>query len=224
MVWYIINEYETFASEEPTHAWRVMKECQNKRDADKEALELNFDEFCKDKSHRWPEKYRKKSSTSLTTEEKKQIVAHVLININDRTGSQNQYWGRGYYIVSSDKLKIRKNTKKIADIHSLIQGDELSEAERSEEDERSEAAAESSDSEDEQHEGEEQRENNDEQSEGDEEQNESDRETHLLADSQLLSAQDSDHETKSEHSEQITEPVIVEKPEYDSDLGTELSD
>lgn len=120
-MWYVIHEYETFTDDKPEHSWLVVNEHENKGDADKEALKLNFDDFCKNKITRWPKKYhRNKNTEDLSTNDLQQIILYVLQNVNAKTGSKNQYWGRGYYIISDDRLKIRKGVKKINDIHALL--------------------------------------------------------------------------------------------------------
>ena len=117
----MVHEYETFTDDTPAHSWLVVGEYQNKRDADAQALKLNFNDFCLNKITRWPKKYhRVKDTDNLDTKDLQQIVLYVLQNVNAKTGSKNQYWGRGYYIISDERLKIRKGVKKIKDIHALL--------------------------------------------------------------------------------------------------------
>jgi len=123
-MWYVVHEYETFTDNDPAHSWLIVAEYDNKREADSHALKLNFDDFCLNKITRWPKKYHRKSVDSLDTSDLQQIVLYVLQNVNAKTGSKNQYWGRGYYIISDDRLKIRKGVKKINDIHALLKNTE----------------------------------------------------------------------------------------------------
>ena len=194
-----------FTDEEPTHSWQIISEHENKRDADFAALKLNFDDFCRNKNTRWPSKYQRRNPEKFKTEDLQQVVLHVLQNVNAKTGSKNQYWGRGYYIISSDRLKIDRRTKRIPDIHSLIKDIPGASGGTTHDDSENDSSSGSDEDEDEQREDER---SEDEQSENERSENE----------------QREDEQSENEQSENEQSENERSDNEDDSDLGECLSD
>jgi hypothetical protein len=135
-MWYVIQEYETYNDKKPNHFWRVHHEYKNKQDAEKAALKLNFDEFCKGKPARYPHIAVQEHYDTKTVYK---IIEHVLTNINSKTGSKNRYFGTGYWIINSDRITIKPDTVDIPNIRELLTAEELKarEPEESESDESS---------------------------------------------------------------------------------------
>lgn len=124
--WYVIHEYETYDQDEPFHAWLVCGTFESKAKAELSALEQCFNEYCNNKPHRWlmTDQRKFKEPENIKQEDKIRIVRQVISNIGDRTSSTNQYWGIGFYVISSDKLKVNKNVVKINNIHKNIKDPE----------------------------------------------------------------------------------------------------
>lgn len=119
MVWYVIHEYALFENpNEPQNTWKVVGRFESKAKAEKEALELSFNEYCKDKPMRFPKNQRNKTDFKL--DDKISIVTNVLYNIQESTTATNKYRGIGYFIISSDDLKINKNVINISDIYKHL--------------------------------------------------------------------------------------------------------
>jgi len=119
-IWYVIHEYETYDDKEPHHTWLVSDKCESKAKAELSALAMSFDEYCANKPHRWRLTDQRKVPENLTQDDKIRIVRHVISNIGERTASENQYWGIGFYIIDNLKLKVNKNVVKITNIHNNI--------------------------------------------------------------------------------------------------------
>lgn len=114
--WYVINEYETFNQAEPHHAWTLLGVHNNKKDAELQALEINFDLYAKNYRERWPITVEKPSR-----DEKYKIVCHIIKNINAKTGSANNWLGTGCWITSAVKLPDTVQCPmNIPDIHQLL--------------------------------------------------------------------------------------------------------
>lgn len=115
MVWYVIHEYAVY--DDPSqvqHTWKVVGRYESKGKAEKEALELSFNEYCKDKPMRFPKNLRNKTEYKL--DDKITIVTNVMCSIQESSAASNQYRGIGYFIINSDDLKINKNVVNVSDI------------------------------------------------------------------------------------------------------------
>lgn len=117
MVWYVIQEYETFLQDKPFHNWKLIKKCESKDSAENLALKLNFDEYCKGKEGRYPPELT--NGNKITKKVKYNIVMYVLKNINKKTGSKNSYWGTGFYIIDDSRIIIDDN-EHITDLKELL--------------------------------------------------------------------------------------------------------
>lgn len=116
-MWYVIHEYETFADSRPRHAWRVCHKAETKKEAEQKALELNFDDYCKNKVERFPKNLINKTKLSKTDQLK--IVGHVMKMINSKSGSRNAYFGTGYWLSDDTRIKLPKEVH-ITDIHKYL--------------------------------------------------------------------------------------------------------
>ncbi len=135
-VFYVINEYETFNNEKPTHAWEVIGKFNTEKEANQVALDMNFKEFCENKPFRWNVNDKKKITSESSNSDKVSVVKYVLENIHSKTGARqtNQYWGRGYFSLGDKDIKLRHNTRKIENINDYLI-DKPSEPESDSEDE-----------------------------------------------------------------------------------------
>lgn len=115
MPFHLLYEYETYMDEDPRHAWYLVGTFQTKKEAEDKALDVNFAEFCEDKIFRWGAGKPSKT-TNLSAKEKLNIVSKVLKNINMKTGSRNEYFGKGAFILSSNDFNPKNNVKHIDDI------------------------------------------------------------------------------------------------------------
>ena len=129
MVWYVIQEYETYNEKVPNHAWKLIKTCKDKASAEKTALDFNFEEYCKGKDGRYPPEIKPKT-TRIDKDTKYKIVVHVLKNINSKTGSSNGHWGTGFYIIDDSRIKLEDDATYIPNIKELLEA-EKSEKQRS---------------------------------------------------------------------------------------------
>lgn len=121
--YYVIHEYERYNCESPTHAWEVVGKYNTEKEAQQVALDMNFKEFCENKPYRWSKEWFKKKVTSESSNsDKVAIVKYVIENIHNTTGARktNQYWGRGYFSLGDDSIKLRHNTKKIENIKDYL--------------------------------------------------------------------------------------------------------
>lgn len=117
--WYVVNEYETFNNPEPKHAWTLIGVHVNKKDAELQALDVNFDLYAKNYRERWPKEM--KSLEKPTRDERYKIVCHIIKNINAKTGSVNNWLGTGCWITSALKFAEAPNCPmNIPDIHTLL--------------------------------------------------------------------------------------------------------
>lgn len=119
IVWYVIHEYAIYDNpDEILHTWKVMGRFESKGKAEREALELAFNEYCKDKPMRFPKNQRNKNDLKL--DDKINIVTSVLYNIQQSTNASNKYNGIGFFVINSDDIKINKNVVNISDINKML--------------------------------------------------------------------------------------------------------
>lgn len=106
-MWFVIYEYEIYNNTKPIHQWTCVGTHQHKDKAIAQALEENFNQFCKNQVGRWPLEFKGKKT--LSSKDKEKIVSFVLNNINSKTGSENDWNGTGYWIVSNEEFKLPEN-------------------------------------------------------------------------------------------------------------------
>lgn len=101
--WLIFNEYETYQSDSPHHAWTYIKSYESKEKALQATLEYNYNSLCKNMYGRWNPNHPKKTPTK--SEELRKIVSYILNNMRTNTDMpRNAYFGLGYFMIESNKL------------------------------------------------------------------------------------------------------------------------
>lgn len=129
-MWFVIYEYEIYNDTKPSHQWTCVGVHQHKDKAIAQALEENFNQFCRNQTGRWPPEF--KSKKSLSPKDKEKIVEFVLNNINNKTGSENDWNGTGYWIVSDETLKLpedKQSGELIDDLFEYFEDSESGEEE-----------------------------------------------------------------------------------------------
>lgn len=109
-MWLVFHEYETFQHTTPLHAWSYINSTKTKEEAAKMALELNYETYCKSLFNRFPPNHPRKNPYSQS--DKHKIVSYILKNIQDKSNSENCYYGIGFFIIEEKQFNIKRGELK----------------------------------------------------------------------------------------------------------------
>lgn len=121
-MWLVFHEYETFQHTTPLHAWSYVDSAKTKEEAAKIALEMNFKTYCESLFNRFPPNHARKNPTSQS--DKHKIVSYILKNIQEKSTSENTYYGIGYFIIEEKQFNLKraelKSSPHITDIKQYL--------------------------------------------------------------------------------------------------------